>query len=173
MTRSSDPQHWNGFAERRFLDCFYLPESFIPRPNKTFEMPRPKVSELSRRRVAKACIYCQASKSKCDGLKPCASCVKRRRTSECAYSTYERSYGLHRRRKAKPHPVVDCPSSLQQHSMDSPLAENTRHSTKLHQPRPMPMPSTEILIPKLSGNIYDTRGRVGKSIWDRKVYQIM
>jgi hypothetical protein len=62
-------------------------------------MPRPKISEQNRQRIAKACLYCQSSKVKCDGLRPCGQCIKRQRSSECDYSSHLRSYGRQRRRR--------------------------------------------------------------------------
>src|SRR5688572_22969515 len=64
-------------------------------------MPRPKVTEQVRRRVAKACITCQATKQKCDGRAPCAPCARRGQTAACSYSSHERAYGARRRRRQK------------------------------------------------------------------------
>jgi hypothetical protein len=122
-------------------------------------MPRPKVLEDSRRRVAKACLYCQASKSKCDGQKPCAPCVRRSRSSGCAYSAHERSYGVHRRRTERTRRVT----SAQQLSTGSSADEEIMQPTPLRRSQPMPTPSQDIPIPEMTGPMYDNKGRLGES----------
>jgi hypothetical protein len=49
-------------------------------------MPRPKVSDENRRRVAHACDNCKRRKEKCDGANPCNLCRRRGREPECHYS---------------------------------------------------------------------------------------
>ncbi|OIW33450.1 hypothetical protein CONLIGDRAFT_178633 [Coniochaeta ligniaria NRRL 30616] len=41
-------------------------------------MTRPKVPDEKRQRTAQACDSCKRRKQKCNGLKPCSTCVKRR-----------------------------------------------------------------------------------------------
>ncbi|KAL3456972.1 fungal-specific transcription factor domain-containing protein [Aspergillus heterothallicus] len=98
-------------------------------------MPRPKVSDKDRRRIAKACLHCQSTKQKCDGNTPCSACVRHRRSESCAYSDHVRSYG-HRRRRRRP----------QKAALNSPLndAEGT----------------IDIAVPKLPQSLYDTQGKV-------------
>jgi hypothetical protein len=123
-------------------------------------MGRPKVSEQSRRRVNKACLPCKASKYKCDGLKPCASCVKRHSSSTCTYSTHERSYGKHRRRAKTKHTIHERSSSPNRSTVGSIPIEDAEPSTIPYQPSTS---SAEVLVPKISRSIYDTQGRVGES----------
>ncbi|KAL3496327.1 fungal-specific transcription factor domain-containing protein [Aspergillus germanicus] len=96
-------------------------------------MPRPKVQESNRRRIAKACLHCQSSKLKCDGKSPCNSCARRQQPESCAYSDHVRSYGHRRRRAQKP-------------------ASNTRPNETDGV--------IEIAVPKLPQSLYDTRGKV-------------
>lgn len=49
-------------------------------------MPRPKVADENRRRVARACDNCKRRKEKCDGTSPCNLCRRRARETECQYS---------------------------------------------------------------------------------------
>jgi Fungal Zn(2)-Cys(6) binuclear cluster domain len=53
-------------------------------------MPRPKVRPEDRQRSSKACLPCQASKIRCDSLKPCTSCVRRDKAASCAYNESHR-----------------------------------------------------------------------------------
>ncbi|CEJ59550.1 hypothetical protein PMG11_08170 [Penicillium brasilianum] len=112
-------------------------------------MPRPKVSKQTRQRIAKACIHCQSGKQKCDGLHPCAQCIKRERSSECEYSSHVRSYGRQRLRKTNP---IHRPSggvhvgSLNQYGpVDKDLRED---SNAFH-----------VAIPRLPHNVRDSKGR--------------
>ncbi|CAG9972151.1 unnamed protein product [Clonostachys byssicola] len=47
-------------------------------------MTRPKVPEERRQRIAQACDTCKRRKQKCNGLKPCSTCLKR--SSICQYT---------------------------------------------------------------------------------------
>ncbi|VUC20311.1 unnamed protein product [Clonostachys rosea] len=47
-------------------------------------MTRPKVPDERRQRTAQACDTCKRRKQKCNGLKPCSTCVKR--SSICQYN---------------------------------------------------------------------------------------
>ncbi|KAJ5383412.1 hypothetical protein N7517_001323 [Penicillium concentricum] len=64
-------------------------------------MPRPKVDPRFRKRTAKACVYCRMTKQKCDGLAPCEQCVRRNRSTSCAYSPHEQSFGHRRNRPGR------------------------------------------------------------------------
>jgi hypothetical protein len=44
----------------------------------------------SLQNVAQACQYCKSRHSKCDGLHPCSTCVRRGRESECSYSAVKK-----------------------------------------------------------------------------------
>lgn len=48
-------------------------------------MPRPKILPENRIRAYRACDPCKTSKVRCDSNLPCANCIKRGRTSHCAY----------------------------------------------------------------------------------------
>lgn len=136
-------------------------------------MPRPKVSEELRRRIAKACLHCQATKHKCDGLSPCGPCAKKGRSPTCMYSSHSRSYGAHRRRRIKHIGHEDTPSFS---SSGRPGTAETPSSTAdvaipastseggdatPSEPSSSSTPRIEIAIPKLSQTIYDTKGRSG------------
>ena len=117
-------------------------------------MPRPKVLEESRQRIAKACLYCQATKQKCDGRAPCVQCRKRGRSNNCAYSTHERSYGRRRRK----HIGTRQESSSPGHAA-APFSDGTQspEGDVVNQPAGR---MTDVAVPKLPHNLYDTKGRV-------------
>ncbi|KAL1865802.1 hypothetical protein VTK73DRAFT_5049 [Phialemonium thermophilum] len=136
-------------------------------------MPRPKVTDELRRRVAKACLRCQESKSKCDGLVPCAPCTKRGRQAECDYSLAERSYGRHRRRRdARRQQPSDeqggraCAPAVPKSSDNSEpwpspsqhrrplMSDSPRSTSSLQTTRERSRPRTP---PRM---LYDTRGRI-------------
>jgi hypothetical protein len=112
-------------------------------------MPRPKVLEEYRQRTAKACLNCQTAKQKCDGLAPCIQCLKRGRSNSCTYSTRVRFYG--RRRKHV--------GSISQRQVGRPSSDGDLSPESDGVGEPMNR-MTDIAIPKLPHNIYDTRGRV-------------
>lgn len=49
-------------------------------------MPRPRVRDEDRKRVARACDTCKRRKEKCDGSHPCGLCRKRGREPECTFT---------------------------------------------------------------------------------------
>ncbi|RMZ79710.1 hypothetical protein DV738_g3146, partial [Chaetothyriales sp. CBS 135597] len=49
-------------------------------------MPRPRVRDEDRKRVAQACDTCKRRKEKCDGQHPCLLCRRRGREAECAFT---------------------------------------------------------------------------------------
>lgn len=49
-------------------------------------MPRPRVKDEDRKRVARACDTCKRRKEKCDGQHPCLLCKRRGREPECVFS---------------------------------------------------------------------------------------
>ena len=49
-------------------------------------MPRPRVRDEDRKRVARACDTCKRRKEKCDGQHPCGLCQKRGREPECTFT---------------------------------------------------------------------------------------
>ncbi|EXJ92148.1 hypothetical protein A1O3_00698 [Capronia epimyces CBS 606.96] len=49
-------------------------------------MPRPRVKDEDRKRVARACDTCKRRKEKCDGQHPCLLCKRRGRDLECVFS---------------------------------------------------------------------------------------
>lgn len=106
-------------------------------------MPRRKVSEQNRRRITKACLYCQTSKQKCDGLLPCGQCTRRDRATACNYSPYERSYGRQRSREKKRSLEAADPPGLSKNEID------------------LDPGVTRIAIPKLPHDFYDTKGKPG------------
>ncbi|KAF2796944.1 hypothetical protein K505DRAFT_192414, partial [Melanomma pulvis-pyrius CBS 109.77] len=63
-------------------------------------MPRPKVADGARQRVANACQPCKTNKQKCDGKTPCFLCTRRGRATRCIYSSRDISSPL--RRNAPP-----------------------------------------------------------------------
>ena len=112
-------------------------------------MPREKVQEQNRRRIPKACLYCQTSKQKCDGLRPCRQCVKRDQATACNYSPYERSYGRQRHRRKGP--------SLEAAAAQPNITLSQRGFTK---PDIEPdLGVTRIAVPGAPHDIYDVKGR--------------
>lgn len=53
-------------------------------------MPRPRVKDENRKRVARACDTCKRRKEKCDGSQPCLLCKRRAKQDECHYSDGKR-----------------------------------------------------------------------------------
>lgn len=49
-------------------------------------MPRPRVKDEDRKRVARACDTCKRRKEKCDGNQPCLLCRRRGREPDCVFS---------------------------------------------------------------------------------------
>ncbi|RMD43285.1 hypothetical protein DV735_g1824, partial [Chaetothyriales sp. CBS 134920] len=49
-------------------------------------MPRPRVRDEDRKRVAQACDTCKRRKEKCDGQHPCLLCKRRGREADCAFT---------------------------------------------------------------------------------------
>lgn len=109
-------------------------------------MPRPKVLQESRQRIAKACLYCQMAKQKCDGHTPCSQCQKRGKSNTCAYSAHERSYGRRRREVETGHVAIHSSGSR----MPSRSDDVDKGACRM----------TDVAIPKLPHNLYDTKGRV-------------
>ena len=70
-------------------------------------MPRPRVRDEDRKRVARACDTCKRRKEKCDGSHPCGLCRKRGREPEC---TFTEGYSA-RRSTGKRESVVSVGSS--------------------------------------------------------------
>ena len=60
-------------------------------------MPRPRVRDEDRKRVARACDTCKRRKEKCDGTHPCSLCRKRGREPEC---TFTEGFSARRERKS-------------------------------------------------------------------------
>ena len=135
-------------------------------------MPRPKVTEELRRRIATACLHCKEIKQKCDGRTPCAPCNRRGLSAACAYSVIPRSYGARRQRRKK-RIVEDEPrqtprTSSPNASQPTTFTEQTdqtlqnvvsNNSSQLHS---SPV-GIDVAIPKLSRTMYDTKGKVCKS----------
>lgn len=49
-------------------------------------MPRPRVKDEDRKRVARACDTCKRRKEKCDGQQPCLLCKRRGREPDCVFT---------------------------------------------------------------------------------------
>lgn len=126
-------------------------------------MPRPRVTEELRQRIAKACLYCQATKQKCDGLTPCSSCSKRGRSTSCAYSSHIRSYGVHRRRRSKPSEENHSGQSCAELSTTPSPHDRVPSHLQRSDDAPSQSTSIEVPIPKLSQKVYDTNGRASMS----------
>ncbi|KAF2012454.1 hypothetical protein BU24DRAFT_411825 [Aaosphaeria arxii CBS 175.79] len=123
-------------------------------------MPRPKVTEARRQRVAKACIPCQEGKYKCDATMPCAQCAKRGRSESCEYSSLERSYGRHRRRIPKPLSSQQSPTLLSHEStLSAPPSNHSGQSPNLNS-NVSKATVLEVNAPAVPQTLYDTRGRV-------------
>lgn len=59
-------------------------------------MPRPRVKDEDRKRVARACDVCKRRKEKCDGQHPCLLCKRRGREPECVFTEEYSKRGTHR-----------------------------------------------------------------------------
>ncbi|KAF6837664.1 hypothetical protein CMUS01_04934 [Colletotrichum musicola] len=79
-------------------------------------MGRPPVRPEDRKRSAKACITCRATKKRCDGASPCRPCLNRGNGTSCEYSQQRRT-----RRPLRQH----TPSTLESRSEDpnSPVSQ--------------------------------------------------
>lgn len=67
-------------------------------------MPRPRVKDEDRKRVARACDTCKRRKEKCDGQQPCLLCKRRGREPECIFTEAYSRRGSHRNASDKPSP---------------------------------------------------------------------
>lgn len=125
-------------------------------------MPPIRVSE-GRRRVAKACILCQTDKKKCDGLCPCGQCIKRERSTSCAYSSHKRLYGRQRRWPKDVDMTIPVPTQNDVvEAENSPFGRTNLESRRPpghgHDDRNSPV-GKYIVIPKLPNTMRDTKGR--------------
>ncbi|UKZ86516.1 uncharacterized protein TrAFT101_002342 [Trichoderma asperellum] len=125
-------------------------------------MPPIRVSE-GRRRVAKACILCQTDKKKCDGLCPCGQCIKRERSTSCAYSSHKRLYGRQRRWPKDVDMTIPVPTQNDVvEAENSPFGRTNLESRRPpghgHDERNSPV-GKYIVIPKLPNTMRDTKGR--------------
>ena len=124
-------------------------------------MPRPRVTEESRRRVAKACTACQEGKHKCDGHSPCAKCTARNRASECLYSNIERSYGARRRRRRstpRSHGQLSSPvTTPSQGALSESGKRQGLDNAQVNDQQPAAREANR------QKTLYDTRGRVGRT----------
>jgi len=57
-------------------------------------MPRQPVKPQDRRRVARACEQCKASKKRCNGVQPCNTCKKKSQHGFCHYTAGWRHHAL-------------------------------------------------------------------------------
>lgn len=135
-------------------------------------MPRPKVDPASRRRVARACCYCKVSKQKCDGQTPCLQCVKRKRPEACKRITPDgdnetarldpdhasQSFNQDDRSLPDVSDVVTLTSSASAAvSKDGKTASSASCSRGLRTRPAVP----ELLVPRMSAMMYDTKGKAG------------
>lgn len=93
-------------------------------------MPRPRVKDEDRKRVARACDTCKRRKEKCDGQHPCLLCKRRGREPECvfteAYSKRGSAAGI-------------SESGRRHDSVASSASASASHSQSQSQPMGMPM----------------------------------
>jgi len=79
-------------------------------------MPRPRVKDEDRKRVARACDTCKRRKEKCDGQQPCLLCKRRGREPECvftdAYSRRGVNHHHHRSSQSTPSQPVTLKDAL-------------------------------------------------------------
>ncbi len=71
-------------------------------------MPRPRVKDEDRKRVARACDTCKRRKEKCDGQQPCLLCKRRGREPECIFTEAfaKRGPGHHTETRSPSHPIT-------------------------------------------------------------------
>uniref|UniRef100_A0A8H7NAU8 Zn(2)-C6 fungal-type domain-containing protein n=1 Tax=Bionectria ochroleuca TaxID=29856 RepID=A0A8H7NAU8_BIOOC len=103
-------------------------------------MTRPKVPEERRQRIAQACDTCKRRKQKCNGLKPCGTCLKR--SSICQYTpgpshdgdTTSRAGSVTKRRNTdEPFDLIAIGSSRSNSSISTPgLAWSSPMGPDLH-----------------------------------------
>lgn len=135
-------------------------------------MPRPKVDPASRRRVARACCYCKVSKQKCDGQTPCSQCVKQKRPEACKRFASGGNKGAARPQpdhaspafnQAEPSPLgisdvaTSTPSASTVVSKDGETASSAPRPRGLRTRTAVP----ELLVPRMSAMMYDTKGKAG------------
>ncbi|KAF6822758.1 C6 transcription factor [Colletotrichum plurivorum] len=86
-------------------------------------MGRPPVRPEDRKRSAKACITCRATKKRCDGASPCRPCLNRGNGTLCEYSQQRRTRRPARRPDAQLR--QHTPSTLESRSEDpsSPVSQ--------------------------------------------------
>lgn len=129
-------------------------------------MPRPKVDPASRRRVARACCYCRVSKQKCDGQTPCSQCVKRKRPEACKRlasddnkeeARLQPDHASPALNQADPDVVTSTPSA------PVPISRNTETASSVPCPGGLQARTAvpELLVPRMSGMMYNTKGKAG------------
>ncbi|KIX92967.1 uncharacterized protein Z520_11240 [Fonsecaea multimorphosa CBS 102226] len=70
-------------------------------------MPRPRVRDEDRKRVARACDTCKRRKEKCDGQQPCLLCKRRCREAECIFTEAYSKRGSQRQDStSSSHPIT-------------------------------------------------------------------
>ncbi|KAJ9636543.1 hypothetical protein H2204_005376 [Knufia peltigerae] len=79
-------------------------------------MPRPRVKDEDRKRVARACDTCKRRKEKCDGQYPCLLCKRRGREPECVFTEAFSKRGS-AVRGSKERPTQPQPPSSSSHPM--------------------------------------------------------
>ncbi|RJE25883.1 hypothetical protein PHISCL_01790 [Aspergillus sclerotialis] len=127
-------------------------------------MPRPKVDERFRKRIAKACQYCRLTKQKCDGLIPCKNCQRRDRSDSCAYSP-EQPNRRHRSRRKR----MQIPTGLSQETIGSEVSDAVTNSSQKNEETRSSQSyqgntfsnGQEVSVPGLSHVLYDNQGKVG------------
>jgi hypothetical protein len=124
-------------------------------------MPRPKIDEKFRRRIAHACRYCKAKKQKCDGKSPCVQCVKHSRPSACEYAPRENTSGLLRRRRWVQVETEDINGVSRSEEVQPTVPLDVRNTGELRQrdiARKSNEEFSELVVPRRSQVLYNSKG---------------
>ncbi|KAH7130918.1 hypothetical protein EDB81DRAFT_871384 [Dactylonectria macrodidyma] len=109
-------------------------------------MTRPKVRAEDRKRSARACGACKASKKRCDSKLPCSTCVKKGAADLCNFSTLRRQYPFASARPARSIESFVSASSSTQGTL-RPLAPREQ-SIGLQTPPSCPSSETRPVCPE-------------------------
>ncbi|OBR03339.1 Fungal specific transcription factor domain-containing protein [Colletotrichum higginsianum IMI 349063] len=84
-------------------------------------MPRPPVRPEDRKRSAKACVACRATKKRCDAAQPCRACVNRGVGALCTYPQQSRNRRAHRQPLAESRQLDSTSRDTRERNRTAPL----------------------------------------------------
>ncbi|OCT52788.1 fungal specific transcription factor domain protein [Cladophialophora carrionii] len=129
-------------------------------------MPRPRVKDEDRKRVARACDTCKRRKEKCDGQQPCLLCKRRGREPECVFSDVFSKGGSQRQTSTPSSQPITLKDALNE-SNDAEIAieslltlSGSRSAAKTPQyDRDLDDVISKAPVPKLARLLRDGRGK--------------